>query len=576
MDFIAHENQSLIGHLCGVATKCKENASKIGCGDYGEVLGLLHDVGKYSTEFQNYIKSSVGELDPDKDEDFVNTSEYKGKIDHSTAGAQFIWQELAGKTSSQRFLAQILSLCLVSHHSGLIDNLRSDNNGTVDSFTKRIRKNTDKTHLKEIKDKAEVLARVNSIISNQTFSEPMERVLSSVFKSLPDGQRNQTSSLFQFHAGLFVRFLFSCLIDADRQDTADSEKMQAAGFRQNGMYVGWKDLISRLEKKIVEFGEPENDVDILRRHVCDSCLEAASKDKGIFTLTVPTGGAKTLSSLRFALHHAEKHKIDRIIYVIPFTSIIDQNAEVVRKILETSAADKGRIVLEHHSNIGAEKQGWKEKLLTENWDAPVVYTTMVQFLEALFGAGTRGARRMHQLAESVIVFDEIQTLPIRCVHMFCNAVNFLVRQCGSSIVLCTATQPLLGRVDNQKGSLDPSSMREIMPNVYELFDDLKRVDVIDLRKAKGWSDEETADLVLDEVTKTGSCLVIVNTKRSARALFRTVQQNGDAECFHLSTGMCPIHRKKILKTIRDRMQEIMKCVSILTGRMVNSMCGIVL
>ena len=382
----------------------------------------------------------------------------------------------------------------------------------------------------------------------------MEQILKSVFSFLPCGQKNQTSTIFQFQVGLFVRYLFSCLIDADRQDTADSEKIQAAGFRQNGMYVDWKDLIDRLETRILEFGNSESNVDKLRKHVSDSCLEASKKDRNIFTLTVPTGGGKTLASLRFALHHAKKHQLDRIIYVIPFTSIIDQNAEVVRNILEKNVADKGRIVLEHHSNIGAEKQSWKEKLLTENWDAPVVYTTMVQFLEALFGAGTRGARRMHQLARAVIVFDEIQTLPIRCVHMFCNAVNFLVRQCGSSVVLCTATQPLLGKVDNQKGALDLPSIHEIMPNVHDLFDGLKRVDVIDSRKAGGWTDEEIADLVREEVAKTGSCLVVVNMKRSARSLFKIVQQNSEAECFHLSTGMCPVHRKKILEIIRERIK----------------------
>lgn len=555
MKYIAHKDQSLIDHLQGVADKCRGNADKIGCGDYGELLGLLHDLGKYSIIFQNYIRSAVDDLDPDQDEEFINTSEYKGKIDHSTSGAQFLWRKLAERTVSEKFLAQILSLCLVSHHSGLIDCLHSDNDGTVDSFTRRIEKGDEKTHFHEVTAKAEILDRVSSILSDPAFSKPMERILKSVFSSLPCGQKNHTSTLFQFQAGLFVRFLFSCLVDADRQDTADSEKIWAAGFRQNGKYVQWKDLIDRLETRIREFGAPGSDVNRLRKHVSDSCLEASQNERNIFTLTVPTGGGKTLASLRFALHHAEKHELDRIIFILPFTSIIDQNAEVVRNVLEQNAADKGRIVLEHHSNIGAEKQSWKEKLLTENWDAPVVYTTMVQFLEALFGAGTRGARRMHQLAKAVIVFDEIQTLPIRCVHMFCNAVNFLVNQCGSSVVMCTATQPLLGKVNNQKGSLDSSLVHEIMPDVDKLFGVLKRVNVIDSRKAGGWAEEETADLVLKEVKKTGSCLVVVNMKRSARSLFKIVQGKNIAKCFHLSTGMCPAHRKKVLSVIRERVKQ---------------------
>ncbi|MDD5724500.1 MAG: DEAD/DEAH box helicase [Syntrophales bacterium] len=242
-------------------------------------------------------------------------------------------------------------------------------------------------------------------------------------------------------------------------------------------------------------------MDEIRKEVSAHCLDAAKQPGGLFTLTVPTGGGKTLASLRFALHHAKEYGMDRIIYIIPFTSIIDQNAQVVREILEPEECpgDAGRIVLEHHSNIGADIQSWKEKLLTENWDAPVVFTTMVQLLETLFGGGTRGARRMHQLANVVIVFDEIQTLPIKCVHLFNNAVNFLVDHCGSTVILCTATQPLLGAVDQKKGALELSEKNELMPNVGKLFIDLKRVHVHDCRKSLGWTYSEIAALAVEQV-----------------------------------------------------------------------------
>ncbi|MBN1983696.1 MAG: CRISPR-associated helicase Cas3' [Chitinivibrionales bacterium] len=289
----------------------------------------------------------------------------------------------------------------------------------------------------------------------------------------------------------------------------------------------------------------------------EQCWQASARNKGIFTLTVPTGGGKTLASLRFALSHAERHNLDRIIYIIPFTTIIDQNAEVIREILETVPEEKGEMVLEHHSNIGAEKQTWKEKILSENWDAPVVLTTMVQFFEAFFGGGTRGARRMHQLARSVIIFDEIQTLPVKCVHMFCNAVNFLVNQCGSSVVLCTATQPLLGDVDASKGALALSSENEMVKDVKRLFSDLKRVNVVDWRKPQGRTDDEIAELAHEEVRKTGSCLVVVNTKLSARNVFTAIESKThgtDVKCFHLSTAMCPAHRKEQLKDIVDRIK----------------------
>ena len=192
-------------------------------------------------------------------------------------------------------------------------------------------------------------------------------------------------------------------------------------------------------KSHVEELQVRDPIDHLRRDISSHCREGASRGNGIYTLTVPTGGGKTLASLRFALHHAKMHGMDRVIYLIPFTSIIDQNAEVVRGILESQGTEPGSVVLEQHSNLTPEEQSWRGKILAENWDAPVIFTTNVQFLETLFGAGTRGARRMHQLANAVLIFDEIQTLPVNCVHLFNNAINFLVEQCGSTVVLCTAT-----------------------------------------------------------------------------------------------------------------------------------------
>lgn len=555
---IAHENQTLIDHLLGVADISQRNAKKIDSAGYGELLGLLHDLGKYSSAFQVYIRSAIGLLDPDVDEEAVDAKALKGKIDHSSAGGQFLWQELSNGSPAQRILVEMLCLCLVSHHSGLIDCLASDERGTSDTFTARINKNHEKTHLAEVGLKAEILDRVQKIISSSSLTSSIEMLLKSIFENLPE--KNQRSVVFNFQVGLLVRFFFSCLIDADRQDSADSEKKHIAQIRQNGLYLSWSELGDRLESHLARFNSlqsdtPEQKVNLIRANVSRHCFEASKRNQGLYSLTVPTGGGKTLASLRFAIHHAKEHALDRIIYVIPFTSIIDQNADVVRGILEKGDDEKGRVVLEHHSNMGSEKQGWKEKLLCENWDAPVVYTTMVQFLEALFGGGTRGARRMHQLAKSVIVFDEIQTLPIRCVHMFCNAVNFLINSCGSSVVLCTATQPLLGEVEVKKGALNLSSANEIVPDVGGLFSELKRVEVFDQRKPRGWNDDEVVKLAIDEVSNTGSCLIIVNMKRSARNLFMNLHERNAVECFHLSTGMCPVHRKATLKTIRQRLDD---------------------
>ncbi|OPY67673.1 MAG: helicase Cas3 [Syntrophorhabdus sp. PtaU1.Bin002] len=563
---VAHKNQELYEHLEGVSELAKIYAEKIGMGNYGELMGLLHDLGKYSAEFQKYITDAIKKDDPqfnpDEDEDFEDPTGKKGKIDHSTAGAQFLCSK-NGSSNVHKILAQFLSLCLVSHHSGLIDCLTTDNSGTWDSYSKRLSKNDLTTHMAECAGNIDrqILNRIDDILADKTFTKTFEDKIRRIVLKSPEANRLTSVSQFQF--GLLVRFLFSALIDADRQDTADSEKPKNSRYRQQGIYRSWGELIERLENRYRTF-ETKNRVDEIRQEVSAHCLKSAKQPKGLFTLTVPTGGGKTLASLRFALHHAKEHGMDRIIYVIPFTTIIDQNAQVVRAILEPQGypEDAGKIVLEHHSNIGADVQSWKEKLLTENWDAPVVFTTMVQFLEALFGAGTRGARRMHQLAKAVIIFDEIQTLPVRCVHLFNNATNFLVNQCGSSVVLCTATQPLLGSVDKKKGALNLPDDNELMPDVGKLFDDLQRVRVHDCRKSLGWTYPEIAALAVEQVKANGSCLVVVNMKKAARIISEEAKKDG-FEVFHLSTGMCPAHRKRTLETIRQKLdhKEPILCVS---------------
>lgn len=561
--YIAHvrkdggARQSLGDHLLGVAEKAKNLAIKINLAPQGELIGLLHDLGKYSDAFQTYLKSAVGLINQDADE-FVDARGLKGKVDHSTAGAQLVWKELSDQGNMGRIVGQILGLCIVSHHSGLIDCLSSDTNRpTEDIFTRRIGKRDDRAHLQEAKLKmdAQINKRFRELVGSPGLIDGLKESIRQVMlRDDIKGLDPSKNKITQFKLGLLVRFLFSCLIDADRVDTADFERPKTTKHRLNGQYTEWSLLIERLEKHLQGF-TLRNRVDQIRRSISDHCRDGAIRDKGVYTLTVPTGGGKTLASLRFALHHAECHKMNRVIYVIPFTSIIDQNAKVVRDILEPTKEDRGRVVIEHHSNLTPDQQGWKEKMLTENWDAPVVFTTSVQLLEALFGGGTRGARRMHQLANSVLIFDEIQTLPVNCVHLFCNAMNFLVEHCGSSVVLCTATQPLLNGVDPSKGALKFTKNDELMPGVKELFDDLKRVEVLNRRKPGGWTVEEIAQLALDEVVQSDSCLVIVNTKKSAQALYRLCREATGVQSFHLSTSMCPSHRKQILETIRKLLDE---------------------
>ncbi len=572
MEYIAHAKKNssaekgfdihlLEKHLCGVADKSKLFALKIGLEMQGEVIGLLHDLGKYSSTFQNYIRSAVGLVNPDTD-DFVDAAGLRGRIDHSSAGAQYIWNALKSQGKQEKMVAQMLALCIASHHSGLIDCLTSEGE---DKFSQRMTKPEEKCHLRETESSAnrEIILTARNILGSQNLITHLIKKIKEIYQ-YAGGQ----NTIFHFHVGLLVRYLFSCLIDADRLDTANFfESPEQAKCRQLGKYIGWEPLINRLDRKLNSFAA-EKEIDRIRADVSNRCLEKSKKPKGLFTLTVPTGGGKTLASLRFALHHAQKHKLDRIIYVVPYTSIIDQNADEVRNILEDSYLNKrGSVVLEYHSNLVFEenKTQWREKLLAENWDAPVIFTTSVQFLECLFSGGTRNARRMHQLANAVIIFDEIQTLPIRTVHMFNNAINFLTKTCGSSVVLCTATQPLLGEVSKEKGCLSINSSNELVEDTQKLFSDLKRVEIIDKTKSSGeWSDGEIVALANDEICSSGSCLIIVNTKPKARAIFEQCKKNIHiVSRYHLSTNMCAAHRLKILKEIKEKLKdkEPVLCVS---------------
>ena len=548
--------QALEDHLHGVGALAAQFSGKLGLQEMGELLGLLHDLGKYSQSFQTYLKSAIGALNQDEDEDWVDAKNLKGKVDHSTAGAQFAWQALGMAGSLET--AQVLALCIASHHSGLIDciSARADAFGE-DLFTRRMEKAQQRTHLDEVLRLAapQLLQRCRDLLADARVTTKFQERLTLI------GHNNQDHgspvTIYQ-QWGLLVRFLFSCLIDADRIDTADFEKRRQRNFRPGGSYTDWTVLIERLERHLACL-KPTRPIDYLRQDISLHCQQAGSRPGGmIYTLTVPTGGGKTLASLRFALHHAKERDLDRIIYIIPFTSIIDQNAKVVRDVLEPADApqDRGRIVLEHHGSLTPEQQTWREKVLCESWDAPVIYTTMVQLLEVLFGAGTRGARRMHQLSRAVLVFDEVQTLPVKCAHLFNNSINFLAEQCSTTVLLCTATQPLLHGVDPAKGSIRLAPKPELMPDVGKLFKALQRVTVNDRRKVGGWTDQEVAELAAVEMQSSGSCLVIVNTKASARRIFELCASVLASDAvFHLSTDMCPAHRKARLATLLARLNE---------------------
>lgn len=471
--------QSLAAHLKRVSVLAGQFAEKIQLQEAGALIGKLHDLGKASQEFQNYLLSGNGLINPDADE-YIDSVAKKGKIDHSTAGAQVAYQHLS-RNKGGLLVAQILALCIASHHSGLIDCLTPSGEN---NFLRRIQKGHELTHVEEAQSRIDqaLLTEINDLLEGDALSQSLLEKLKSLRGELDD------KDSLSFKSSLLIRFLFSCLIDADRLDTADFEIPSNLHIRNYGQYQPWETLIERLDKKLEEFeGKADkNEVDEIRSQVSEACLDFSAKPKGIYQLTVPTGGGKTWASMRFALHHALEHTMERVFYVIPYTSIIDQNANEIRKVLEdTDRRGKylDKVVLEHHSNLTPEKESYRQSLLSQNWDAPIVFTTQVQFLQALFGSGTRSARRMHQLANSVIIFDEVQTIPVRCVHMFNVALRFLTEDCGATAVLCTATQPLLNEVEPTSRSLSISSGQKMMPNEEELFRKLKRVEVHDARRS---------------------------------------------------------------------------------------------
>lgn len=552
--------QSLSSHLSDTSLLSKRFANKIGLISIGQIIGLLHDFGKASQEYQDYLRTQEGLINPDEDN---YSSSRRGDIDHSTAGAQLAYKKIAGRGKNGKILAQFIALAIVSHHSGLIDCLKPDG---FNEFHRRIAKDDTDTHLAEARLKLpNIEKQLDEILAQPIESQFFEKIM-----SMRDAENDVT---LPFKHGLLARFLLSCVLEADRLNTADFEYPGNEAIRNYGKYISWNVLIERLEAKYAEYARKAAqmvpgralEVNQLRAQVAQACLDAAKRPKGIYQLTVPTGGGKTEASLRFALHHAKAHTMDRIFYIVPYITIIEQNADKIRNIMETEN-ERGKVVLEHHSNFVPEDDTrYRHNLLAENWDAPIVFTTQVQFLEALFGSGTRDARRMHQLANSVIIFDEVQNVPLKITHMFNAALRFLTHDCGATVVLCTATQPPLDKLPNEYRRLTIAPEYQIIQNPQELFKKLKRVEVHDERKPGGWTNAEIAELTERALQEKGSVLIVVNTRASAQAVYQEIKsRNFGVPLYHLSTNMCAAHREDVLeKEIKPKLEarEPVICVS---------------
>jgi CRISPR-associated endonuclease/helicase Cas3 len=442
---------------------------------------------------------------------------------------------------SSLYHIQALCAAIISHHSrsGILDFINLQGNSP---FFTRITKPDRESHLNES------LAQADTLIIEQIENAIVELFANQEEKPRIGAIRKELGhELFPFHMAVYTRFLFSCLLDADRIDAINFEDPSKAELRKLTARPDWTSFLEKFEHHIQGF-PADSPINKIRAAISEECRNAAGRPERLLTLPVPTGGGKTLASLRFALHRAttaNPHPVDRIIYILPYTTIIEQNAEEARIILGKDA------VLEHHSNLSEDKDTKANRVLSENWDAPVVFTTMVQFLDALYSSGTKSARRMHQASNAILIFDEIQCLPIKTIHIFNNALNFLTTQANSTAVLCTATMPLLNKVSAELGHLRISENCSIITNRRSIAEELRRTEIINKIRPDRWSNENIATLALEQQSLHQSVLIVCNTKDSARNIFDRIKKETHHPVVHLSTNMCPAHRQHKISLIRE-------------------------
>ena len=508
--------QLLRDHLTGVADLAGRFAAAFGEEEMGRLLGLYHDVGKYSREFQAYIRA--GEAEKKK---------RRGSVDHSTAGAQEIAKLRQGAAAP-------LAFCIAGHHAGIPNRgERADPEGAATLLGRLKRKGL--PDYRAYRTENDAPAAVPSALYAQVAAEA-------------------------FPAMLYTRMLFSCLVDADFLDTED---FMAAGKVGREGFASLDTLLERLQKSLEEkFLKPKTEKEKQKRQLpinekrsalLAQSIAAGKEAKGnLYRLTIPTGGGKTISSLAFALHYAAhaKRKRKRIIYVIPYTSIIEQNAAVFRELLGEEN------VVEHHQHVdyddAQDTDMNRKRLATENWDAPVIVTTNVQFFESLFSNRPSKCRKLHNLAESIVIFDEAQMIPLDYLRPSLAAIEALVRHYDCTAVLCTATQPPLGQFF--PADLQPI---EICPALMENADFFRRT-TIRLREEAMTEERLAAELAAQE-----RVLCIVNVKKTAQRIFDLLgEQEGT---YHLSTNLYPVHREQVLEEIRERLKDGKPCRVISTS-----------
>lgn len=506
--------EPLSHHLRNVSDTAHRCAEKFGAGELGALLGLLHDLGKYD---DNFLRRLSGEP--------INH-------DHSTAGA-CIAADRYGRSG------KLLAYAIAGHHAGLANGIRDEaQEQSRSSLAERLYRGRDQARAALATAIADGLA-----LPADVPVPPLKGV---------------ARALAGFQQTFFARMLFSCLVDADFLETERFYVEAGEIAIERAMPTPLPELRAALDAYLSREILPKADfspVNRIRANILAHARGRADQPPGVFTLTVPTGGGKTLTSLAFALDHAERHRLDRVIYVAPFTSIIEQTADVFRSALGKHA----EAVLEHHSAFDETKLKKREgrdklRLAMENWHAPIVVTTAVQFFESLFADRPSRCRKLHNMSRSVIVLDEVQTLPLGLLRPCVAALDELARNYGSTIVLCTATQPALkntGEPDRTfKGGFADQTTQELAPDPGALFDKLKRVTI---EHAGVLSDVDLAERLVG----AEQVLCVVNTRAHARDLYECIK--GQPGSRHLSTLMCGAHRREVLADIRADLKAGRPC-----------------
>lgn len=519
--------QLLVDHCRNAARYAGSCLGGAGLEQTGTLLGLVHDCGKFKKEFQDYL---------------VDPNGIRGSVNHTFAGTRLLLERYhASDDGMQRLAAELLAFASGSHH-GLFDCVDENRNS---GFLLRLTK--EKIHYNEC---------VKNFFDQCIPPEKLDKLfaaavteLSNVCRRLAEGCTDYAENSFQL--GLLARLLLSALIEGDRRDTAEF-MMNLCPERENldGL---WENCLAHMERKLSCFSG-DTAISQARREISDRCRRMAEGKPGIYRLNVPTGGGKTLSSLRYALAHAMRWKKRRVIFTSPLLSILEQNAAVIREYVGDD-----EIILEHHSNVLHTVENGEldhRELATENWNCPIIITTLVQLLQTLFSGKTTSIRRFQSLCDSVIVIDEVQTVPPKMLTLFNLTIDFLAKICGTTVLLCSATQPYL------EGTAHPlrGDIRDVIPYDRRLWEPFRRTDITD---AGEMTLEEIAEFCRDELQQTQSLLVVCNRKDEAEYLFSRLRDGAEMTC-HLSASMCTEHRRQVLEELRAALETERKCLCVAT------------